>query len=294
MLKLSREIKIFFILPFSIIFFVFLFTPLVYGIVLSIESKDEFVGLVNYIKVIKDPIFQRALINTCVYIIGNIFLAIISLFIALLIREIKSEKIIKFYETLIIFPYIIPMVVVGIIFKFIFQPQVGFFSGFMRLIGLSQYANYALLSHSTSAKIAVIITWIFVYTGYMVNIYVSALKSIPLSYYEAAEIDGAGMFRKTIYISIPLLSNIFQYTLVTGIILSFQIFPLIWILTGSGFGLGAGGPDNSTLSIDLYVYQTAFREYDVNRASAMGIIMMLITYLISQIPMKLIKEVSYD
>lgn len=293
MQKLSKNMWIF-LIPFSIVFFVFLFIPLIYGIVLSLASENRIIGLTNYVKALNDPIFQKALINTCVYILGNVFLAVVSLLIAILMREIKSDRITKIYETLMIFPYIIPMVVTGIIFKFIFQPQVGLFSGLMRLIGLPQYANYALLSHSGSAKIAIIITWVFVYAGYMVNIYISSLKNIPASYYEAAEIDGASMFQRTIYITLPLLSNIFVYTLVTGIILSFQIFPLIWILTGSGFGLGAGGPDNSTLSIDLYVYQTAFREYNVNLASAMGIIMMIITYVVSQIPMRLTKEVNYD
>lgn len=279
--------------PFSVIFAIFLLFPLVYGVVLSLSDQASRFSVLNYLNVLHDEIFGKALLNTLFYITGNIFLAILSLLIAILIKELNSEKLAKKYETLMIFPYVIPMVVTGIVFKYIFQPQIGLFSGLLRLLGLAQFSNVALLSDPFYAKVVITLVWIFVYTGYMVNIYYSSLREIPASYYEAASIDGSNWFQRMFQITIPLLSNIFVYTIVSGIILSFQIFPLIWILTGSGFGLGAGGPDNSTMSLDLYIYQTAFRDHNLYSASAMGVIMLAVTYLISLIPMKLVKEVNY-
>lgn len=284
--------QILLLIPFSIVFIIFLFVPLIYGITSSVFTSKGFSGISNYIIAFKDVLFKKSIANTFIYVLGNILLSIISLLLAILIHGLKSKKLSNIYQTIMMFPYVMPMVVTGIIFKFIFTPQSGLFSGILGLFGLP--TDYSPLSHALSAKIVIILVWVFVYTGYMVNIYYSSLRDIPKSYYEAAEIDGANNYKKAIYITIPLLSNIFIYTIVTGTILSFQIFPLIWIMTGSGFGLGAGGPDNSTLSLDLYIYQTAFRDNNLYLASAMGVIMMLLTYILALIPMKISKEVNYD
>lgn len=292
----KRERKLWlFLVPFSIVFFIFLALPLLMGIIQSLLSLDHGnVGLNNYIKMLKDAVFQKSLLNSCIYFLGNVVLIVISLIISILMRKIESSRLVKIYESLIIFPYILPLVVTGIVFKYIFQPQIGLFSKLMKTLGLRQLANIAIFSHPATARIAIIAIWVFVYLGYMVTIYLSSLRRIPQSYYESAEIDGANMLQRTLHITLPLLSNTLIYTMVTGFILTFQIMPLIWVTTGSGFGLSAGGPNNSTMSLDLYIYLTAFRENDINYASAMGVVMLLLTYVISLIPMKLVKEVQYD
>jgi len=177
---------------------------------------------------------------------------------------------------------------------FIFQPKTGLLAQLLDMLGLSGIAKTEWLSNPNTALWVITTVWIYVYLGYMMVILYTGLQEIPREYYEAARIDGAGAIRQIWYITIPLLRNVLLYAVITGIILVLQIFPLIWIMTGTGFGMGAGGPANSTISLDLYVYQVAFRDLSMGYASAIGMVMMIITFIITTIPFKLLPEIRYD
>ncbi|MDB5055343.1 MAG: sugar transporter permease [Bacilli bacterium] len=288
---------ILFLGPFLLFFLVFNLTPLVGGAIMSFTEYPllgdiRFTWFDNYIKAISDPIFLKALKNTLIYVLGIVPLFVISMLTALSIHQVKRGK--RLFRTILFMPYIIPMAVHGFIFTSIFQPKTGVFGVIFKMMGWNEWVNVGLLTKMSTAIIAVMFVWVYVYLGYVMSILYTGLQEIPTSYYEAATIDGAGKIRSFFSITLPLLSNVLVYVAVTGIVLSFQIFPLVWTLTGSGMGMGAGGPSYSTISMDLYIYQSAFRDQNLGYASAMGFLMLIVTFIIATLPFKLIKEVRYD
>lgn len=283
--------------PFLVFFVLFHVTSLIGGAVISLTKFPllgdvSFVGLRNYTRALSDPIFLKALQNTLIYVLGIVPLFVLSMVAALSIHRLDKGK--RWYRTVIFMPYVIPMAVHGFIFSFIYQPKTGVLGAVFQTLGWDQWVNTGVLTQTSTAAWAVMVVWVYVYLGYMMSILYTGLQEIPTSYYEAATIDGAGKLRSFFSITLPLLSNVLVYVFVTSIILSFQIFPLVWTLTGSGMGMGAGGPAYSTTSMDLYIYQTAFRDQSLGYASAMGFLMLVVTLLLAMIPFKLIKEVRFD
>lgn len=287
---------IFFLIPFLIFFTVFRFIPLVLGAFISFYNypllgKIQFLGLQNYLEIFRDEIFLKASYNNFFYICGIAPLLILALVSAVLINRVMRAR--NVYKAIIFLPYIIPLVIHGAVFKFIFDSG-GSFGQTLGLLGFKSLVSLEWLTSISMAKWTIMFIWVYVYIGYMMSIIYASLQEIPNTYYEAAEIDGAGSLRKLVFITLPLLRNILVYTVVTGIIFAFQILPLVWITTGVGFGLGAGGPAYSTISLDLYEYHTAFRDLKLGYASSMGYMMMIITLFISLVPFRLISEVKYD
>lgn len=287
---------IFFLIPFLIFFAVFRFIPLVLGAFMSFHDypllgKIQFLGLKNYLEIFTDEIFLKALRNNFVYMGGIAPLLVLALFCSILVKRVGRGK--NLYKAIIFLPYIIPLVIHGAVFKFILEPG-GPFGRSLGLLGFKSLVSLEWLGNSSTAKWTIMFIWVYVYVGYMMSIIYVSLQEIPDTYYEAADIDGAGAFEKLVFITLPLLRNIMLYVVVTGIIFALQILPLVWVTTGVGFGLGAGGPAYSTISLDLYEYQTAFRDLKLGYASSMGYIMMIITLFISLIPFRFLSEVKYD
>jgi multiple sugar transport system permease protein len=283
--------------PFFIFFAIFHLTPLIGGAAISFTNYSllgdfKFVGFDNYVKAMKDPIFLKSLKNTLIYVLGTIPLFTVAMLAALSVEKANRGK--RFFRTIIFLPYIIPMAVHGFIFAFVYMPQNGVLGSLFQMLGMNDLAKIGPLTKPNIAIFAVMFVWVYVYLGYIMSILYTGLQDIPKSYYEASMIDGAGPIRTFFCMTIPLLSNVLVYVVVTSIILSFQIFPLVWILTGSGMGMGAGGPNYSTISMDLYIYQSAFRDNLLGYASAMGFLMLIATFILATVPFKVIKEVQYD
>ncbi len=286
-----------FLAPFTIVFLLFIIAPLAWGFYISLTNfslleTPTWIGLSNYAHALGDSIFLKALRNTFLYVLGNIPLFIIALAISLALKSAIRGK--GLFKAIILLPYIIPIAVHGFVFHFIYEPRTGALANALMHAGLKEMSSIGWLTNARTAIFAVMAVWTYVYMGYMMNILHAGLQEIPSFLYDAAKIDGAGPWTRLWHIILPLLSNVLVYVFVTGTILSFQIFPLVWILTGEGFGLGSGGPAYSTISLDLYIYQSAFRDLSLGYASAMGFIMLILTFAISTIPFKFLPEVRYE
>lgn len=286
-----------FVLPFLIFFGVFRLIPFLWGIYLSfmkvpLLGNSQWVWLGNYSRLLTDDTFWTAVRNTFLYTVGLLPLFWGAMLIAMLLDNIQRGKI--FYRAIIFMPYVIPMAVHGIVFNFVFQAKSGLIAYLFNFLGLTTLGQLEWLSNDNLAIWVVTAVWIYVYMGYMMTILYAGLQDIPRQYYEAATMEGAGAVRQLTSITLPLLSNVLVYAITTGIILVFQIFPLVWIMTGTGYGMGAGGPANSTISLDLYVYQAAFRDNNLGYAAAMGLVMMVFTWIIALLPFKFLPEIRYD
>lgn len=249
----------------------------------NILQPPRWVGLDNYIALFHDELFWRSLYNTFYYVIFSVPLfIIIGLAIALLLNaDIKG---IAIYRTMYYIPSIVPVVASSILWAWIFDPNFGILTNFVQLFGFSAPG---WLSDPAWAKNSLILMSLWGAGGGII-IYLAGLKNIPKVYYEAAEIDGAGVIQRFFKITLPLLSPTLFFQLIMGMIGSFQVFTQSFIITG-------GGPNDSTLFYVLYLYNNAFRFWKMGYASALAWVLFAIIMFLTWLNFKLSKRwVNYD
>ena len=257
---------------------VVLFTayPIISSIIYSfmdynILETPRWIGIKNYIDLINDRTFWLSLGNTCYYVVFSVPLnMIVGLSIALLLSmDIKG---IAVYRTLYYMPSIVPLVASSVLWSWMFNPNFGILTHTVRLLGLKPPA---WLSDPKWAKPSLILMSLWGAGGGMI-IYLAGLKNIPRTYYEAAELDGASIWRKFIHVTLPMLSPTLFFQLIMGLIGSFQVFTQAFVMTG-------GGPNESTLFYVLYLYRNAFQFWKMGYASALAwvlfAIIMFLTWL---------------
>jgi len=262
--------------PWLIGFVLFTAYPIISSILYSLMDYNiletpRWIGIKNYADLINDRSFWLSLGNTCYYVIFSVPLnMIIGLSIALLLSmDIKG---IAVYRTLYYMPSIVPLVASSVLWSWMFNPNFGLLTHAVRFFGLKAPA---WLSDPNWAKPSLIIMSLWGAGGGMI-IYLAGLKNIPRTYYEAAELDGAGLWKKFIHITLPMLSPTLFFQLIMGLIGSFQVFTQAFMMTG-------GGPNESTLFYVLYLYRNAFQFWKMGYASALAwvlfAIIMVLTWL---------------
>ncbi|MDQ0338651.1 ABC-type sugar transport system permease subunit [Caldalkalibacillus uzonensis] len=259
-----------FISPNLILFFTFMIFPIIFTFYISFHNwaiigDITFVGLENYVNVFKDVVFWTALGNTFYYTAGSVPISmILGLTGAVLLnRKIPLRS---FFRGVFFAPVVVSLVATGLIWSWMFNPNYGLINYGLNAIGLT---GLNWLSSTTWAMPAIIMTTIWVKTGYCLVIYLAGLQSIPDSIYEAAEIDGANSWKQFLYITLPLLKNTTVFVLVISVINGFMVFDLIYTMTN-------GGPGYSTTVLVQYIYQKAFVEGQMGYGSTVGTILFFI------------------
>lgn len=244
--------------------------PILYSVYISLTQFDLFndpifLGFDNYIKLFTDdPIFWQALINTFYSAIGIPIGLMISLFIAIgLTKDIKG---INFFRTAFFLPSVCSIVALTLMWKWIFNGDYGVLNNILGFFGI-QGPNW--LSTKGWAMPALIIQGVWGGLGGTMVLYIAAIKNVPKTYYEAAEIDGANKWSQFIHITIPSISPTTFYLLITSIIGAMQAFVPFRLMTN-------GGPDYSTTTIVLYLYDNAFKYMNMGYASAMAWILFVV------------------
>jgi len=271
----TRKIHYLFILPALIYIIIFGVYPTVYNIILSlkdvslityIRGSSQFVGLLNYIKVLQDPVFHRTLINTIIFTALSIFFQmLIGFLLALLFHHDFPLK--GLLQSLIMIPWVIPIIVSGSFFKWLFSDN-GMLNNFLASLGMIREPIRWITSESlaifslTLANIwlGIPFNFILLYTG---------IQEIPEELYESAEIDGASGFQKVLYITLPLLKPVIVTTLTLGCIFTIKVFDLVWIVT-------KGGPGDASHLFSSLSYSLAFDRFQFGESAAVLIIMLLI------------------
>jgi len=230
----------------------------------------EFVGLDNIVRLLHDPIFYLSLKNTVIFLLA----VPVSIGLGFVVAVILNQKLYlkKLLRGLYFMPYITSGVAVAFVWMLLFHPKEGPINGLLRSIGIDNPPGW--LSTTTSSMFAIDIIWIWFMLGYNMIIYLAALQEVSSELLEAAKMDGAKrgqILRKIIW---PLVSPTTFLLLITGLIMTIKTFGIIQAIT-------QGGPGNSTTILSLYVYQNAFRYYDMGYAStvswALFIVILLIT-----------------
>lgn len=264
--------------------FFFWVIPLIFSFVLSISKWDmskgiagiKITGFQNYIDMWKDEWFQASLINNIIFTVAYVVLLIvISFFVALFLKEKVIGK--KFVQMGMYLPYVVNVVAIAAVFLAIFSRE-GPVTVLLKALGMEESPLFLNDTRFALATVTVICVWQTM--GYTAMLFLSGLINIPNDLYEAAAIDGAGWWQKTRNVTIPMLSSTSFFIMVTTIVNSFKVFGLINVMT-------SGGPGNSTTMLVYNIYRTAFRFNKIEFASAQGIVLLVIIFIISVIQFRI-------
>lgn len=276
-----------FALPWFIGFSVFIAGPVIASLVLSftryeVVTSPRFVGISNYKFLLQDTLSWKSLYNTIyMVIIGVPLQLIVPLSVALLLN--KEVKGISLYRTCYYLASIMPMVASSILWLWILDANFGILNTILSTMGV-QGPNW--LGDPAWAKLGIILMLIWAATGSNMIIYLAGLKAVPEQLYEAARIDGANWWQLFWNITIPMLTPALFFTLIMGLVSSFQIFTQAYIMT-------EGGPVNSTLFYVYYLYNNAFAYFKMGYASALAWILFLVIFVITITQLKLSKHWVY-
>ncbi|UQZ82422.1 L-arabinose transport system permease protein AraP [Paenibacillus konkukensis] len=261
------------ILPTLIVFCVFLYTPFVNALRIStykyngIGDLNEYVGFGNYAAVLQDPKFYSAFWNTFQLIGAD---AVLSIGIGFLLAYVlyRGIPLKRFFSTALFIPYLISMVVIGSIWRIIYDPSIGPLNQLLELIGLGDWAQ-PWLSNEHTALPAIMMTWIWHTIPFNMLIMYANVMTMPNDFLEAAEMDGATSMQKLRYVIIPYLMPTFATLLLLTVTNDLRAFDMVWVMT-------QGGPGGASEVITSYVYRKAFSTQNFGTATAASIIMMIV------------------
>lgn len=276
-----------FILPCVIIFLIFTIYPFCYSAFLSMQEKVgtnitdlQFAGAKQFIKAFQSKEMWNSFKVTALYTFPTVFFHLaIGLSLAVLVN--KSIHLKGLVRAMYFVPVILSTVVISMVWKFMLSPKVGLFNLFLSNFGIDP--DIAWLKSPKLAMTAVIIVGVWKWIGYFMVLYLAALQDIPVSLYEAAEIDGANGLQKFVKITFPLLGNTTQFLMIISVINTFQVFDQIFMMTG-------GGPIKRTDVIVYYIYRQAFQIYDMPYASAVSWLLFVVIFVLTALQMRISKE----
>jgi multiple sugar transport system permease protein len=273
--RLARQISPYiFIFPSIALMAAVILAPLVRGIVMSFndvniikQGEMHFIGLQNYANMISDPVFHIALRNTAIWTIGVVFFQyMIGLGVALLLNEPIPFR--GFFRGLVLVPWVVPSVVAALDWRWIYVPDYGILNYILRTLGLISDPLQWLADRHT-AMIAVIIVGVWKSVPFMAVVLLAGLQSIPKELYDAAEVDGASIIQRFMYITMPNLRYLSAIVTMLAIIWTFNDFDIVYVMT-------KGGPSNATHLLSTYAYLSAFTYSDLGYAAAISVFMLLI------------------
>lgn len=251
----------------------------------NLTSKMNFIGLANFKRMfVHDDLFWKSLYNTVYFVIFNVPLTtIFSVFLAIVLNQ--KIKGISVFRTAFYLPAVLSGVAVYILWMQLLSPSAGLINTFL---GWFHIPGPAWLFDPQWTKPALILMKIWSSGGAML-LYLATLQNVPRSLYESAEIDGAGVWGKFKSITLPLITPIIFYDVITSTIGSFQIFQEAYVMTKNG----TGGPANSLLFYNLHMWNKAFVAFDMGYAMAMSMILFLIVLVLTFVNLKLAPKWVY-
>lgn len=284
----KKYVPYLFLLPAVVILLLFFFIPFAETIILSFKDYSTdlyapgFIGLDNYVTLLKSKEFYKVIWNTFLYLIGAVpILATVPLVLAILINQ--KIRCLNLYKVLIYLPVIVSIVVVAIAFKWLYATQ-----GILNYI--AELFRISAIDWLTSPDVAiwsVIIVTIYKGIGYYMMIYLSALIGAPKDLLEAAEVDGAGLIQKHLNVTIPYLMPTIALVVTVSSISALKVFAEIYVMT-------RGGPLDSTKTIVYYIYERAFENLDLSLASAASVILLVIVMAFSAVNILVFERKKYE
>lgn len=265
---------------------IFTLLPIVASLALAffrwdIISAPEFAGFDNFAEIVADPTIRTSFLNTIVFVIIAVGLQLgIALLLAILVQERLPNWLRMFFRSAFFFPLILSAASVSIFMRYLFNETYGAVNWLLGLVGIPPVPWL-----TTSAGLAAVIILVYVWQnfGFSFLLFLGALASIPKEVYEAAAIDGATGWTKHRNVTIPLISPTTLVASVMAIITALQVFDQPYVLT-------RGGPGDSTRTAVMVIYETAFQQLEFGKASAIGLLLMLLIMLVTAVQFQLSKR----
>lgn len=286
--SLSRFVREFggwvFIIPSFVLFAFFVWEPMLYGVVLSFSKLRAFdivgfAGLDNYRYVFSHPYFTQALLNTVQYAFWSLIIGyLVPIIVAIILNEVVHWQ--RFFKFVAYFPALVPGVAALLMWQFLLTPgQEGIINSILAKIGI---APLQFLQNPDWTIPILIMTLTWKSAGSTTMVYLASLQGINTELYEAASLDGAGIWSKLRYVTLPGIFNTARLMLIMQIISIFQILYEPMVMTG-------GGPNNASISLMYLSYQFAFDNIQFNYAAVVGIVVSVILLILTAIYMKMVK-----
>lgn len=280
MAKREERWGLLFVLPPLIGFGVFMAYPIVFAVIASMSKWTgmnslwgNMVGLQNYAKILSDMKFWKSMGTTVIYMIGIPIGMILGMLIAMALNRKLPLK--RALTTMYYVPVVSSLVAVSILWAWVFNYDYGLLNSIFKGITGMHGPNW--LGDETMVKISMIIFMVWKGLGGTIILYLAGLQNIPRDYYEAAEIDGANAWQKFKGITLPLLSPVTFYVLITSLIGGFQVFVEVQVMTPSG------GPNYSSATVVFYLFEKAFTNGQLGYGSAVAVLLAIIIFIITAI-----------
>lgn len=278
------------LLPACVLLSVFVLYPIGDSLYISFLRWDmlspvhPFVGLKNYTHIFSDPLFQRALSNTTVYVMLFVPCVLAVGLVAALLLNARIRFLAWFRSALFI-PYITSLAATGIIWHWIFNDQYGLLNYALGRIGIPAQ-NWLNDPHWTMFNMVLMGVWQSL--GYTAVIFLAGLQAISREYYEAAAVDGANAWRTFWSITFPLLSPTTYFLLILSTIDAYKVFLQVYVLYGE-----TAGPNNSGMTLLYYMFDKGFSDYHMGYAAASAYVLFMIIFLFTVLQMSLSRRVQY-
>lgn len=279
-----------YVLPAFLYMLVFVGYPIFRNIILSVQDvtmrnlitpDKTFVGLKNYIGLFRDSVFVRSMFNTLIFTVGCLVIQfLIGFLLALFFTQNFSFS--KPVRGLLMMPWMIPITVTALMFKFIFGTDVGILNYILKNIGLIQ-ENIEWLTTPGTAMFAIICANIWIGIPFNMILISTGLTTIPKELYESASIDGANKVQSFFRITLPLLRPTIESVLILGFIYTFKVFDLVYVMTG-------GGPVNSTHMLSTYSYKLSFEMFKYSEGAAVANVLLVILLIVGTFYIRATKE----
>ncbi len=285
-----ENVGILFVLPAFLYMIIFVGYPIVRNIVLSLQEvtvrtltadSRPFVGLKNYIKIFQDPVFTKSMLNTLVFTVCCLAVQfLIGFMLALFFNQHFSVS--KPVRGLLLIPWMVPITVTALMFKFIFGADVGILNYILKNIGIISQ-NIDWLTSPDTALFAIVCANVWIGIPFNMILISTGLTTIPKDLYESASIDGAGKLQMFFKITLPLLRSTIESVLILGFIYTFKVFDLVYVMT-------KGGPVNSTHMLSTYSYKLSFEMFKYSEGAAVANVLLVILLIVGVFYLRATKE----
>ena len=282
----SAVLRWIFLAPTMIGIGIFVLLPIIGSLVLAffrwdIITAPQFVGLRNFTDMATDSTVAISFLNTAIFVVFAVAAQLgVAMLLAVLVQSRMPSWLRVFFRSTFFFPLVLSAASVSILMRYLFNESYGVINWALSLIGIPAVP---WLTSTQWAMVVVIAVYVWQNFGFSFLLFIGGLGSIPQEIYEAGAIDGATGWKKFQRITLPLVSPTLLVASVMGIISALQVFDQPYVLT-------RGGPGDSTRTVVMVIYESAFRELEFGRASAIGLVLMIAIMLITAIPFRLARR----
>jgi raffinose/stachyose/melibiose transport system permease protein len=278
--RFGRWSMLLWVAPAVLLLVVFVYYPVIENLRLSLfkwnafSPTEKWVGLDNYRDLTVDPIFWSSLFNNTAYaVVSVIFQVGGGLILAAILEEVVRGRWKGFFRTVYFVPAVLALTITGLLFQFMYNPQIGLVNGFLDAVGLDAL-KHSWLGESATAIWAIIAMSQWQSIGYVMVLFIVAMQRIPRELYEAAYIDGASRRQAFVRITVPLVREMILLATIITISGAFLVFNEVQVMT-------AGGPNNSSQVLGTWLYKSAFFNDQMGYAAAIAVVIFIITMVAS-------------